>query len=64
MKKYMIAEDTEIIEGKRLAEKELEEDEDSDEDTNEDSEMEQLHYEGDTKVEELFEIEEDEEEDS
>ena len=64
MKKYRIAEDTEIIEGKRLADAELEEDADSDEETDEDSDKEQLHYEGDTEVEELFDIEEDEEEDS
>ena len=50
MKKYRIAEDTEIIEGKRLADAELEEDADSDEETDEDSDKEHLHYEGDTEV--------------
>jgi hypothetical protein len=59
MEKYRISEDTEIIEGKRLAEQE---DEDQDEDSDEDSEEEHVHYEGDTEVEDLFEMEEEEEE--
>ena len=62
MEKYRIIEDTEIIEGNKLAEQEVE-DEDSDEDDDdEDSEEEPLHYEGDTEVEDLFEMEEEEEE--
>ena len=52
MEKYRIIEDTEIIEGNKLAEQEVED---------EDSEEEQLHYEGDTEVEDLFEMEEEEE---
>ena len=57
MEKYRICEDTEIIEGNKLAEQEVE-----DEDSDEDSEEEQVHYEGDTEVEDLFEMEEEEEE--
>ncbi|KAE8820464.1 hypothetical protein D1007_01612 [Hordeum vulgare] len=51
--KYMISEDAEIIEGNNLAEEE-------DVDRDEDSYEEQLHYEGDTEVEDLFEMEEEE----
>nr|XP_040249765.1 nucleolin-like [Aegilops tauschii subsp. strangulata] len=59
MEKYMISEDTNIIEGSILAEKE---DEDQDDDSDDDSEEEQVHYEGDTEVEDLFEMEEEEQE--
>jgi hypothetical protein len=48
---YIIVEDIEIIERKRLAEE-------KDEASDEESEEEQLHYKGDTEVEGLFEMEE------
>lgn len=55
--KDRVAEDTEIQEGRRLAEEELAEEEE--EESDEESEEEQLHYEGDTEVEDLFELEDD-----
>ena len=60
MEKYRICEDTEIIEGNKLAEQEVE-DQYSDEDSDEDSDEEQVHYEGDTEVEDWIEMEEEEE---
>lgn len=60
LEKYRISQDTEIIDGKRQADEEQLADDQDEYSDDESEEEEQLHYEGDTEVEDLFEKEEEE----
>ena len=62
LEKYRISQDTEIIDGKRQADEEQLADDQDEYSDDESEEEEQLHYEGDTEVEDLFEMDEREEE--
>ena len=60
LEKYRISQDTEIIDGKRQADEEQLADDQDEYSDDESEEEEQLHYEGDTEVEDPFEMEEEE----
>ena len=60
LEKYRISQDTEIIDGKRQADEEQLADDQDEYSDDESEEEEQLHYEGDTEVEDPFEMEQKE----